>query len=129
MQIELLPGIKSISGSTKCKNGTKITFKTYKNGQTRMYMSGPHERATAPSEAELRQRQRFAEVMAAYAALTPDERRRYEVEGHRDQWRFNGKQYKSPAGYIKARIYNSVLENGSRTARERQANESRTARK
>lgn len=55
-----MPGVKSISGSAKCKNGNKITFKTYKNGQTRMYISGPHERATAPSEDELRRRQLFA---------------------------------------------------------------------
>ena len=55
-----MPGVKSISGSAKCKNGNIITFKTYKNGQTRMYISGPHERATAPSEDELRRRQLFA---------------------------------------------------------------------
>ena len=105
MQVELMPGIKSISGSIKCQNGGKITFKTYKNGQTRMYMSRPRERATTPSENELRQRQRFARVMDAYRTLSPDEQRRYMREGHLNNWTFNGKQYKSPAGYIRARLF------------------------
>ena len=98
----------TLSKETYTVNGQKHTRRvlaTVHNGKQRVYIREDKPRATLPSEKELRQRQRFAEVMAAYAALTPDERRRYEVEGHRDQWRFNGKQYKSPAGYIKARIF------------------------
>ena len=111
----------TLSKKTYTVNGQKRTCRAVamvRNGKQRIYLREDKPRATAPSEAELRQRQRFARVMAAYSALSPEELRRYQEEGHRDQWRFNGKQYRSPAGYIKARIYNSVLVNDSRTARE-----------
>jgi len=78
MKVELMPGIKSISG----KNGNML-FRTYsKNGkkETRAYFlpriqdkSGHvigygHQRKTKPTDKELRQRKRFAFITRAIAA-------------------------------------------------------------
>ena len=70
MKVTLMPGIESISGSVKQKNGKCIVFKTFRKpsihreggkAETRMYMFGNYERSTSVTEKELAARSLFAQ--------------------------------------------------------------------
>ena len=70
MKVELAAGIKSLSGSIKQKNGSRIVFKTFSkpsvnrksDKETRMYLIPPYKRTSPVTKNELRQRTRFAQA-------------------------------------------------------------------
>ena len=108
-------GIAGISGIICREKATKYTpekrvVMSVRNGVQHIHLQPKPVRSTAPSEKELLQRELFARANAAYAALSPEELRRYQVEGHNAHWKFNGKEY-TPAGYIRARLYQELKNN------------------
>lgn len=117
MKCTLMPGIESISGSVKGKNGTRLIFKTYKrpsvnrNGkpETRVYLSKKQQRTKPLSENEMACRVRFAAAGAYAANLTDEQRKQYYDEWKRSSYFFNGKEYATLKGYIIARFYAGVI--------------------
>ena len=88
MKCTLIPGIESISGSTKPKFGKRIVFKTYRRPfanrgnktETRMYLMDKHVRKTPITQEERTRRstfgiraQRVAELMKTNPKLTRKE--------------------------------------------------------
>lgn len=69
MKCELMPGIKSISGTMK-KNadGSRLEFRTFQrpdgSSETRVYICPKKERTTPASDKELAQRARFSLMSA-----------------------------------------------------------------
>ena len=67
MKVELIPGIASISGAIKRKDGKQVVFRTFRRpsahrgskSETRMYLMERPTRKTPPSEKELAARCRF----------------------------------------------------------------------
>ena len=117
MKVDLMPGIKSISG----KNGNMV-FRTYKRPdgetETRAYMlprKGWDERrkkniygytrTTKLSEKELAARGRFAQISLLIKNLTEEQRTAYAKEWRSAKRKFNGKEYNTLRGYIMARLY------------------------
>ena len=99
MKVDLMPGIKSISG----KNGNML-FRTYtKNGkkETRAYflpriqdktghvLGYGHQRKTKPTDKELRNRRRFAFITRAIAAR----RQAGDTRPKKDLWKEFGEIY------------------------------------
>lgn len=114
MKVELIAGIKSISGATKNKKGKRLVFKTYRAAstsrtkpETRVYLQDQWQRSTAPSEAELAARQRFGEIARIVHAMADEEKRAYYQQWVADKYKFNGKKYATLRGYIMARLFNS----------------------
>lgn len=86
MKVDLIPGIKSISGTMgKTKDGKRLEFRTFtrSNGktETRLYVKPVYERTAPVTEAEQRSRSRFAAVSAEVTrrAQAGDMRRRGEI--------------------------------------------------
>lgn len=117
MKCTLMPGIESISGSVKGKNGTRLIFKTYKRPsanrvgktETRVYLSKKQQRTKPLSENEMACRVRFAAAGAYFASLTDKQLKQYFEEWMRSDYLFNGKQYATLKGYIMARFYAGVI--------------------
>lgn len=113
MKCTLMPGIESISGSVKGKNGSRLIFKTYKRPsvnrkektETRVYLSKKQQRTKPLSENEIACRVRFAAAGAYAANLTDEQRNRYRDEWTRSDYLFNSKRYATLKGYIMARFY------------------------
>lgn len=106
-----ISGIVSREKPTKDNPNPVRVLMSMRNGVQHISIGRKPVRSTAPSVEELQRRELFARANAAYAALSPDEIRRYQVEGHNARWKFNGKQYQSPAGYIRARLYQELKNN------------------
>lgn len=108
-------GIAGISGIICREKATKYTpekrvVMSVRNGVQHIHLQPKPVRTTPVTKAELQRRELFARANAAYAALSPEELRRYQVEGHNAGWKFNGKEY-TPAGYIRARLYQELKNN------------------
>ena len=81
MKCTLMPGIKSISGSKKQKNGTRIVFKTFSKPsvnrssetETRVYLMRRQERSTPLSENEIAARNRFSEAATYFKNLSEEQ--------------------------------------------------------
>lgn len=76
MRVELMPGIKEISGATKpSKNGTRLVFMTRTNNkgkrETRLYVrdNDSYQRKSKPSDKEIALRKRFGTVASAVARI------------------------------------------------------------
>ena len=109
-----MPGIESMSGSIKQKNGKMMVFKTFRrpstkrpNGkpETRVYFMSKWQRSTPPSEKELCARIRFTAASTYWMSLTDEQKQQYALEMRRANCKFNGKQYKMLRGYVIARFY------------------------
>lgn len=70
-----------------------------KNGQ-QIVMQLPRKRATQPSEAELANRKRFAEVQAIYNTLTAEELKAYAKAWKAGGYKYKGKKYCTLRGYF-----------------------------
>jgi len=69
MKVQLMPGIKSISGTMKKnRDGSRVEFRTFHRPdgrtETRMYVCNKHERTTPVSKKEWEQRARFCAMSA-----------------------------------------------------------------
>ena len=112
MKVTLMPGIESISGSVKQKNGKKLVFRTFRKPsasrggkpETRAYLMTPQERTTPLSEAEMRQRSKFAKASEACRLMTSEQWMAYRDEFIKNKGFFNGKNYKSVRGYVFAKF-------------------------
>ena len=117
MKCTLMPGIKSLSGSIKQKNGTRIIFKTFSKPsvnregktETRVYISQKRERTTPVSDAEKKQWGRFAQAAKILGELSETERIQYAGEWKQNKYIFNGKKYATLRGYMLARIMKERL--------------------
>ena len=117
MKCTLMPGIESISGSVKGKNGTLLIFKTYKRPsairkgktETRVYLTKKQPRTKPLSENEIACRVRFAAAGAYVASLSDEQRKQYKEEWMRSDYLFNGKRYATLKGYIMARFYAGAI--------------------
>ena len=116
MKVTLPPGIESISGSMKSKNGVRIVYKTYTKPsikrpsgkpETRAYFvpESSYQRTTPISEKEKCIRTQFKAAMAFWTSLTPDQKQHYYDEWKRSKYMFNGKKYKTLRGFIMARFF------------------------
>lgn len=117
MKVTLTAGIKSLSGSVKQKNGSRIIFKTFtkpsanrkSDKETRMYIMPPHKRTSPVSEKELRQRARFAKAADLVASMPEDEKKRIAEEWRQNKYKYNGKEYKSFRGFLLAKAMNELV--------------------
>lgn len=108
MKVQLPQGIASISGTISRSENHQLIAKTYNKTdgtqETRFYMMPKQQRTTPLSDKEKAQRARFAQAAEALKNLTPEQFKQYATEGKNTHFRFNGKQYSSPRGYILARL-------------------------
>ena len=119
MKCTLMPGIESISGSMKGKNGKKLTFKTYNRLQadgtykkeTRVYLQQKIQRSTPLSENEIAARNRFSEAATYYKNLSEEQRMAYYKPWKSANYCYNGKKYNTLRGYVIARFYANDLAN------------------
>ena len=119
MKCTLMPGIKSISGSMKQKNGTRIVFKTFSKPsvnrssetETRVYLMRRQERSTPLSENEIAARNRFSEAATYFKNLSEKQRMAYYKPWKSANYCYNGKKYATLRGYVIARFYANDLAN------------------
>lgn len=117
MKCTLMPGIQSISGSMKNKNGSRIVFKTFSKPsvnrgskpETRVYLMRPQERSTPLSENEIAARKRFLEATTYFKNLSEEQRMAYYKPWKSANYTFNGKKYSTLRGYVIARFYAGEL--------------------
>ena len=113
MKCTLMPGIKSISGSMKQKNGSRIVFKTFSKPsvnrgsktETRVYLMPRQERKTPLSENEIAARKRFLEATTYFKNLSEEQRMAYYKLWKSANYCYNSKEYATLRGYIIARFY------------------------
>ena len=113
MKCTLMPGIKSISGSMKQKNGTRIVFKTFSKPsvnrssetETRVYLMRQKERSTPLTANEIAARKRFTEAATYFRNLSDEQKMAYYRAWKSANYCFNGKKYATLRGYIIARFY------------------------
>jgi hypothetical protein len=114
MKCQLPSEIKSISG--RCGN---IEYRTFKrpNGktETRAYLlprraNGKfgYERSTPLSAKEIASRNRFRAISDIINHLTDEQKTTYQREWKKAGYKFNGKKYATPRGYIMARLYDDA---------------------
>ena len=65
----------------------------------------PRRRTSKPTEQEIAKRQRFAEIQAILAALTPEQWEQYSKAWKADGYLFKGKTYCTLRGYVFAVLY------------------------
>ena len=112
MKVTLMPGIESISGSVKQRNGNKLVFKTFRKPsasrggkpETRAYLMTTKERTTPLSEKEINIRRRFHHATVACSQLSKEQWHAYADEFKSNKGEFNGKTYKSLRGYVFAKL-------------------------
>ena len=112
MKCTLMPGIESISGSMKGKNGKKLTFKTYNRLQadgtykkeTRVYLQQKIQRSTPLSENEIAARNRFSEAATYFKNLSEKQKMAYYKPWKSANYCYNGKKYNTLRGYVIARF-------------------------
>ncbi len=119
-----MPGIESISGSMKQKNGSRIVFKTFSKPsvnrgdkpETRVYLMRRQERSTPLSGNEIAARNRFAEAATYFKNLTEEQRMAYYKPWESANYCYKGKKYVTLRGYIMARYFaGELIENGDLT--------------
>ena len=121
MKLTLPPGIESISGSMKSKNGVRIVYKTYTKPsikrpggkpETRAYFvpESSYQRRTPISEKEMCIRTQFKAAVAFWMSLTPEQKKSYYDDWKRSKFMFNGKKYKTLRGYVIARYFAGALQ-------------------
>ena len=117
MKVTLAAGIKSLSGSVKQKNGSRIIFKTFtkpsvnrkSDTETRMYIMPPQKRTSPVSEKELKHRARFAQAADLVARIPEDEKKRIAEEWRKNKYMYNGKKYKSFRGFLLAKAMKEFI--------------------
>ena len=108
-----MPGIKSISGSMKQKNWTRVVFKTFRRPsskrssetETRVYVMRQKERSTPLSENVIAARKRFTEAATYFRNLSDEQKMAYYKPWKSENYCFNGKKYVTLRGYVIARFY------------------------
>ena len=107
MKVELMPGIASMSGSFKPKDGKQLVFKTFtrRDGrrETRAYFMEARKRRTVPSVKECAQRRLLAEASQYVTNLSDKQKKAYHAAWKASEYMFNGKKYLSFRGYVMAR--------------------------
>ena len=120
MKVTLPPGIESISGSMKSKNGVRIVYKTYTKPsikrpggkpETRAYFvpESSYQRRTPISQKEIIVRTQFKAATAFVNSLTPEQKKSYYDDWKRSKYMFNGKKYKTLRGYVIARYFAGAI--------------------
>ena len=66
----------------------------------------PRRRTSKPTEQEIAKRQRFAEIQAILAALTPEKWQMFREAWKAAGYLFKGKKYCTLRGYVFAVLYN-----------------------
>jgi len=97
-KVTLMPAIESISG----KIGN-VVFRTYKNGQTRVYSSDTKNRKTKISKNEIRNREVFARACADWQVMPQIIRNHWQSEYQFNDRIYNGKKYATLHGYFIAK--------------------------
>lgn len=113
MKCTLMPGIESISGSMKQKNGSRIVFKTFSKPsvnrgskpETRVYLMQRHERKTPLSKNEIAARNRFGEAATYFKNLSEEQKMAYYKPWKSANYCYKGKKYVTLRGYVIARFY------------------------
>ena len=112
MKVELMPGIKSLSGTLKAQNGTRLVFMTRKapttsQTKTRLYIrhEDNYRRSSPLSDAEIKARQRFTTFALAVKNMPEERKQQFAKEWQKAKYKFNGKKYNTLRGYIIARLY------------------------
>lgn len=110
MKVTFMPGIDSISGSFKGKNGSKTVFmhrKSDKKGEGRMYFrhNSDYARKNPLTDNERAARLKFAQITETIQKMTDEQKQQYADEMKKARNKFNGKTYSSLRGYIMARLY------------------------
>ena len=116
MKVTLAPGIESISGSQKLKNGVRVVYKTFRKPSakrpggepmTRAYFvhESSYQRSTPISEKEIAVRSKFRDASMYWLNLTPEQKQSYHDEWKRSKYMFNGKKYGTLRGYVMARFF------------------------
>ena len=120
MKVTLPPGIESISGSMKSKNGVRIVYKTYTKPsikrpggkpETRAYFvpESSYQRTTPISEKEIANRSKFRDASMYWLNLSDKLKKSYYDEWKRSKFMFNGKKYKTLRGYVIARYFAGAI--------------------
>ena len=110
MKVTFIPGIDSISGSFKGKNGSRTVFmhrKSDKKGDGRVYFrkNSDYARKDPPTDNERAARLKFAQIAETVHKMTDEQKQQYALEMKKAKNRFNGKTYATLRGYIMARLY------------------------
>ena len=117
MKCTLIPGIASISGSIKQKDGRKIIFKTYRTPsihreggkpETRMYLMDRQVRKTPPSEKELKVRCYFVKAQAWLKAMPQEKIDDYHKQWTDAKYTWRGKKYGTLRGFIMAHLIDEL---------------------
>ena len=109
VKIKFMPGIESISGTMKGRNGHRIEFRHFKNdkkGNGHMYFrkDDDYKRAkTTPKEREARSK--FALIMRQFYSLSPEEMNEYKKQFEASKGKIKGKRYKSLRGFVVKKLY------------------------
>ena len=120
MKVTLPPGIESISGSMKSKNGVRIVYKTFTKPsikrpsgkpETRAYFvpESSYQRRTPISQKEIANRSKFRDASMYWLNLSDKLKKSYYDEWKRSKYMFNGKQYKTLRGYVIARYFAGAI--------------------
>ena len=120
MKVTLPPGIESISGSMKSKNGVRIVYKTYTKPsikrpggkpETRAYFvpESSYQRRTPISQKEISNRSKFRDASLYWLNLSDKLKKSYYDDWKRSKYMFNGKKYKTLRGYVIARYFAGAL--------------------
>ena len=119
MKCTLIPGIASISGSIKQKDGRRIIFKTFRSPsarrgnkpETRMYFMDRQVRRTAPSVKELKIRNFFAQAQAWLKAMPQEKIDEYNKQWTAAKYMWRGKKYGTLRGFIFAHLLDELKKN------------------
>ena len=120
MKVTLPPGIESISGSMKSKNGVRIVYKTYTKPsikrpggkpETRAYFvpESSYQRRTPISQKEIANRSKFRDASMYWLNLSDKLKKSYYDDWKRSKYMFNGKKYKTLRGYVIARYFAGAI--------------------
>ena len=121
MKVTLAPGIESISGSQKLKNGVRVVYKTFRKPSakrpggkpmTRAYFvhESSYQRSTPISEKEIAARAKFREATVYVNNLSDEQMQTFHDEWKRSKYMFNGKKYGTLRGYVIARFFAGAIQ-------------------
>ena len=120
MKVTLPPGIESISGSMKSKNGVRIVYKTFTKPsikrpsgkpETRAYFvpESSYQRRTPVTQKEIANRSKFRDASMYWLNLSDKLKKSYYDDWKRSKYMFNGKKYKTLRGYVIARYFAGAI--------------------
>ena len=120
MKVTLAPGIESISGSQKLKNGVRVVYKTFRKPSakrpggepmTRAYFvpESSYQRRTPISQKEIANRSKFRDASMYWLNLSDEQKQSYYDDWKRSKFMFNGKKYKTLRGFIIARYFAGAI--------------------